>query len=120
MGVIMWPFSKRKTCQDCPKHLVIPTKPFGYWVLACEEIDEPIYTAKRANEIDYKIPKWCPKRQDYNMKGEKCSKCNKLAIGYEGHLYCGYNVCKDHASKEVLKLKRGESKRDGVDYYHKY
>lgn len=62
MGVIMWPFSKRETCKDCAKHLVIPTKHFGYWVLACEEVDEPIYAAKHQNEIDYKIPKWCPKR----------------------------------------------------------
>lgn len=62
MGVIMWPFSKKKTCKDCTKHLIVSTKHFGYWVLACEEVDEPIYTAKHHNEIDYKIPKWCPKR----------------------------------------------------------
>lgn len=56
------------------------------------------------------------------MEGDKCSKngCNEQAIGYEDHLHCGYNVCEEHASKEMLKLKPGESKRDLVDYYHKY
>lgn len=56
------------------------------------------------------------------MKGDKCSKdgCNEIAIGYEGHLHYGYNVCEKHASKEVLELEPGKTKKDFIDYYHKY
>lgn len=56
------------------------------------------------------------------MKGDKCSidGCDELAIGYESHLGGGYNVCEKHCSTKVLKLKPGETKRDSVDYYHRY
>lgn len=57
----MWLF-KKKTCKLCKDHVVTSTKHFGYWVLACANKNEPIYAAKLANEIDYKTPKWCPRR----------------------------------------------------------
>ena len=61
LGVIMNLFTKRK-CKQCNKHNLLRTSNFGYWVLACDEMDKPITVSKSYGKLDYTAPKWCPKK----------------------------------------------------------
>ena len=53
--------TKRK-CKQCSKVVLLKTNHFGYWVLACEEMDRPIAVSKSYTGLKDGAPKWCPKK----------------------------------------------------------
>ena len=53
-------------------------------------------------------------------KGGNCSRCEKIAIGYEASGSMGLNVCVDHASEYVKGMTAGGRATIGNRLYVRY
>ena len=55
---------KEKTCKDCGYNSITGTKRYDFVVLvcACVRTTNPISVAKTMKELNYTVPKWCPRK----------------------------------------------------------